>query len=95
MARLSHNPDEIFLKCDDCDILFRHAESDLVKTRQAPNVVTEMWDSPCCHRRYSLLEATNPNDVCAVITHGYRDRKSRDKYQVLNSGGIDWDWASG
>ena len=94
MAKILHNDNELYLKCDDCEIVFRHEESDLANTKGHKYVGKDeqMWDSPCCHRRYSLVEADSVNDICAVITHGYRDRKSRDKYSVLNSGGIDWAW---
>ena len=102
MARLYYNDNELYLKCGDCEVVFRHSESDCVdafehcldiaETKREFEENNEYWDSPCCHRRYSLFTATDANEICAVITHGYKDRKSRDK--ILTDKGIDFDWVA-
>lgn len=88
------NTSKLQLHCGDCDVIFRHEESDraeIVFKDDNADVEKSLWDSPCCHRRYSLISNTD-SEISGVITHGYRDRKSRDKYQVLDSKGIGWAW---
>ena len=91
MARLYHNPNELYLKCGDCDAVFRHDEA--INVRPASDQFEKMWQAPCCERRYSLIEARKDDQVCAIITHGYGSRKARDKHDKgLDSLGIGWVW---
>ena len=91
MARYSSQSNEVELKCHECEIIFRHSESVCVEWDDVSADMYEqefkeygwMWMSPCCQRRYRLLEGSDKNKPCALILYGALGKYER---------GLDWAW---